>query len=93
LRRPDVIEDTLTDPAIPLFERSKLYQDVWSRPCTKIAAELEQEIAGLQAEALAREEEIEELVGGAPFLEEDSERDAPWTAWRETRQPRDAPAT
>jgi hypothetical protein len=29
--------------------------------------ELEQEIAGLQAEARAREEEIEELVGSSPF--------------------------
>ena len=25
---------------MPLLERSKLYKDVWSRPCTKIAAEL-----------------------------------------------------
>lgn len=26
---------------MPLLERSKLYKDVWSRPCTKIAVELE----------------------------------------------------
>lgn len=32
-----------------LLERSKLYQDVWSRPCTKIAAEL-----GISSSALKR---------------------------------------
>jgi hypothetical protein len=25
---------------MPTLERTKLYKDVWSRPCTKIAAEL-----------------------------------------------------
>jgi hypothetical protein len=34
---------------MPLLERSKLYQDVWSRPCTKIAAEL-----GISSSALKR---------------------------------------
>ena len=32
-----------------LLERSKLYKDVWSRPCTKIAAEL-----GISSSALKR---------------------------------------
>jgi hypothetical protein len=32
-----------------LLERSKLYQDVWSRPCTKITAEL-----GISSSALNR---------------------------------------
>jgi hypothetical protein len=36
-------------PAMALLERSKLYQDVWSRPCTKIAAEL-----GISSSALKR---------------------------------------
>jgi hypothetical protein len=34
---------------MPLLERSKLYQDVWSRSCTKIAAEL-----GISSSALKR---------------------------------------
>ncbi len=34
---------------MPLLERSKLYQDVWFRPCTKIAAEL-----GISSSALKR---------------------------------------
>ena len=34
---------------MPLLERSKLYKDVWSRPCTKIAAEL-----GISSSALKR---------------------------------------
>jgi hypothetical protein len=34
---------------MPLLERTKLYQDVWSRPCTKIAAEL-----GISSSALKR---------------------------------------
>jgi hypothetical protein len=25
---------------MPILERTKLYKDVWSRPCTKIAADL-----------------------------------------------------
>lgn len=34
---------------MPLLERSKLYKDVWSRPCTRIAAEL-----GISSSALKR---------------------------------------
>lgn len=34
---------------MPLLERTKLYKDVWSRPCTKIAAEL-----GISSSALKR---------------------------------------
>ena len=34
---------------MPTLERSKLYKDVWSRPCTKIAAEL-----GISSSALKR---------------------------------------
>lgn len=34
---------------MPLLERSKLYQDVWSQPCTKIAAGL-----GISSSALKR---------------------------------------
>ena len=34
---------------MPLLKRSKLYQEVWSRPCTKIAAEL-----GISSSALKR---------------------------------------
>lgn len=38
---------------MPLLERSKLYKDVWSRPCTKIAAEL-----GISSSALHLESAI-----------------------------------
>ena len=41
---------------------ARIQLEAENRPLT-----LEQEIAGLQAEARAREEEIEELVGSSPF--------------------------
>jgi hypothetical protein len=47
---------------MPLLERSKLYQDVWSRPCTKIAVEL-----GISSSALKRictDMDIPTPVGG-----------------------------
>lgn len=34
---------------MPTLERTKLYKDVWSRPCTKITAEL-----GISSSALKR---------------------------------------
>jgi hypothetical protein len=36
-------------PIMPLLERTKVYKYVWSRPCTKIAAEL-----GISSSALKR---------------------------------------
>jgi hypothetical protein len=47
---------------MPVLERTKLYKDVWSRPCTKIAAEL-----GISSSVLKRictEMDIPTLVAG-----------------------------
>jgi hypothetical protein len=47
----DAIHDVMArgNCGMPILERSNLYQDVWSRPCTKIAAEL-----GTSSSALKR---------------------------------------
>jgi hypothetical protein len=50
-----------------IFREVEQDENVIGRIATAQREELEQETAGLQTEARAREEEIEELVGASPF--------------------------
>jgi hypothetical protein len=50
-----------------VFRAAEEDESVIGRILAAQRKELEWEIAGLRADALAREEEIEKLVGGSPF--------------------------
>jgi hypothetical protein len=50
-----------------IFREVEQDENVIGRISAAQREELEQEVASLQAEARAREEQIEELVGASPF--------------------------
>ena len=66
--RQGTCEGACAPREMEIFREVEQDENVIDRISAAQREELEQEIAGLQAEARAREEEIEELVGRVPTL-------------------------